>query len=90
MDHERAHLYDPENDTETLVVVGFHIDGYKRLDIRSVRVDQRVGLGPEIIDMLDESQLDDLHGELVGKLQWYPEREWKRREWAAERRGETI
>lgn len=89
MNHTRAHL-SHEDGTETLVVVGYLVDGYKRLDIREVRVDQRVGHGPDILDMLDESQLDELHDELCRKLEWYPEREWKRREWAAQMRGETI
>lgn len=70
---ELAHtlLYWPHAESEVPVVVGFDIDGFKALAIKSVHVDYGRGeWGPDILAELDELQVADLATAVCLTLAW--------------------
>lgn len=67
----RTTLYWPDAETEVPVVVGFDIDGFKRISIQSVHHDYgRNEWGPDIQAELDEIQLADLAQAVCLTLVW--------------------
>lgn len=70
-DYTSATYYDEVVDAEIPVLVGYDIEGFRKIAIQSVHHDHgRSGWGPDMLSTLSEMQVDELAAEVCRKLPW--------------------